>query len=79
MNGLEAAKKIIATCPDTLVLTDSFLETDQLIDALKAARVRGFVSKLNLVTDLVPAMEAVLSGGMWFPTAQGTSTSASPE
>jgi DNA-binding NarL/FixJ family response regulator len=74
MNGLEAARKIIASCPHTLVVTESFLETDQLMDALKAAGVRGFVSKLNLVTDLVPAMEAVLSGDTWFRRTAGTST-----
>jgi chemotaxis response regulator CheB len=37
MNGLEAAKLILASCPNTLVVTDSFPETDQLMDALNAA------------------------------------------
>jgi DNA-binding NarL/FixJ family response regulator len=79
MNGFDAAKLIIASCPNAIVITESFLESAQMMDKLKTAGVRGFIPKMELVTELVPAIEAVLSGGTWFRPDDGNSIGTTPQ
>ncbi len=66
MNGMKAAKEIIAACPQTLVIAASMHEIAHLQALLKSMGVRAFVPKMRVVTDLLPAIEAVLDGGTWF-------------
>lgn len=65
-NGIQAAKEIVAFCPQTIVLTDSLHDVGMLVEQLQKAGVKGFVSKYNLATDLIPAIETVLRGGTSF-------------
>ena len=68
LNGVEAAAAIRETCPTTIVLTISLYDAKPLFDRLQTVGVKGFVSKNNLVAELLPAIDAVLTGGSWFPT-----------
>jgi DNA-binding NarL/FixJ family response regulator len=67
LNGVDAAEEIRAKCPDTIVLTTSMYDAEPLFQRLKTIGVKGFVPKNHLFTDLVPALDAVLTGGSWFP------------
>lgn len=68
LNGVEAAAAIRASCPTTIVLTVSMYDAEPLFGRLQTLGIRGFVSKNNLAAELLPAIDAVLTGGSWFPT-----------
>ena len=68
LNGVEAAAAIRASCPTTIVLAISMYDAEPLFGRLQTFGISGFVSKNNLVSELLPAIDAVLTGGRWFPT-----------
>lgn len=68
LNGVDAAEWIHAECPSTIVLTISMFDAEPFFPKLKNIGVRGFISKNNLGTELVPAIDALLTGRSWFPT-----------
>jgi DNA-binding NarL/FixJ family response regulator len=68
LNGVEAAAAIRATCPNTIVLAISMYDAEPLFARLQTVGVRGFISKNHLGTELLPAIDAVLTGRNWFPT-----------
>jgi len=68
LNGVEAAAAIRASCPTTIVLTVSMYDAEPLFGRLQTLGIRGFVSKNNLAAELLPAIDAVLTGESWFPT-----------
>jgi DNA-binding NarL/FixJ family response regulator len=62
LSGIDAARAIRASCPDTQVLMLSLHDTaDYLHQALRAG-ARGYVLKEAAVTELVPAIRAVVAG-----------------
>jgi DNA-binding NarL/FixJ family response regulator len=69
-NGVEAAEEIRARCPATIILATSMYDAEPLFPRLQAIGVRGFIPKNHLSTDLLPAIDAALEGGSWFPTEQ---------
>lgn len=73
LNGVEAAAAIRANCPKTMVLTVSMYDAGPLFSELQIVGVRGFISKNLLVTELLPAIDAVLTGRSWFPMQAGHS------
>jgi two-component system, NarL family, response regulator NreC len=68
LNGVEAASAIRASCPNTVVITTSMYDARPLFNRLQTVGVKGFVPKNNLATELLPAIDAVLTGQSWFPT-----------
>jgi DNA-binding NarL/FixJ family response regulator len=73
LNGVEAAAAIRASCPTTIILAISMYDAEPLFGRLQSVGVRGFVSKNHLVSELSPAIDAVLLGRSWFPAhAQGS-------
>jgi DNA-binding NarL/FixJ family response regulator len=68
LNGVEAAAAIRATCPNTIILAISMYDAEPLFGRLQTVGVRGFISKNHLGTELLPAIDAVLTGRSWFPT-----------
>jgi len=76
LNGVEAAEEIRARCPATIVLTTSMYDAAPLFPRLHTIGVKGFIAKNNLVTDLLPAIDAALSGGSWYPAEQSSWWSA---
>jgi len=67
LNGVEAAAAIRAICPNTIILTISMYDAGPLFARLQTVGVRGFISKNRLGTELLPAIDAVLTGRSWFP------------
>lgn len=59
LNGLEAAKKILAFSPQTETLILSVDHSNQLIRDLLVAGVRGYILKSDSDRDLVAAVEAL--------------------
>jgi two-component system response regulator NreC len=68
LNGVEAAATIRASCPSTIVITTSMYDVEPLFGKLQNLGVRGFVPKNHLGTELLPAIDAVLTGRSWFLT-----------
>jgi O-methyltransferase len=68
LNGVEAAAAIRETCPTTIILTISLYDAQPLFGKLQTLGVRAFVPKNHLSTELLPAIDAVLTGRSWFPT-----------
>ena len=66
LDGIQAAQQILAACPRAAVLAISLHEPQPLIDKLKQIGVRGFVPKRQIGSELVPAVETILKGGLWF-------------
>lgn len=66
VNGIEAAKEILRYCPNAIVLTDSMHDVNLFVPLLKDIRVKAFIPKTHIGTDLVPTVEAVLSGKTTF-------------
>jgi DNA-binding NarL/FixJ family response regulator len=59
LNGLEAAKRILKSCPGTEVLVLSMHYSDQLIREIVEAGIRGYIVKSDSDRDLVIALEAL--------------------
>jgi two-component system response regulator NreC len=68
LNGVEVASAIRASCPNTLVIATSMYDARPLFERLQTVGVKGFVAKNLLGTDLLPAIDAVLTGQSWFPS-----------
>jgi NarL family two-component system response regulator LiaR len=66
LNGVEAAEEIRVRCPTTIVLTISMYDAEPLFHRLQAIGVRGHIPKNHLVSDLLPAIDAVLTGRSWY-------------
>jgi DNA-binding NarL/FixJ family response regulator len=67
MNGLDAAREIHRERPDLPVILISMHSFDYQNMAGNNSGIRGFVSKSDAADDLIRAIEAVTSGGTYFP------------
>src|SRR5438046_10040715 len=65
LNGIDAAREIAATCPDTQVVLLTALDQERLVTEAVSAGVRGFVLKTQAEDDLVQAIEQVSRGGCY--------------
>lgn len=66
LNGVEAARYIWESCPETAVLTISNYDVETVIPRVLQAGIRGFVPKGALNSELVPAIQALLNGKTYF-------------
>ena len=66
MNGLEAASHISASYPEIPIILFSLHLSDEMMNTLNHATIRGAVSKSEAGRDLVEAVETVLNGGTFF-------------
>jgi DNA-binding NarL/FixJ family response regulator len=71
LNGLEAARQILASCTATQILILTMHYSPQLVREILAVGARGFVLKSDAGRDLVVAIEAVQSHRTFF-TSQVT-------
>lgn len=62
LDGVEATRRITATCPDTAVLVLTMLEDDASVAAALQAGARGYLVKEADRTEIVRAIAAVASG-----------------
>jgi len=65
MNGIEATRRIKELCPDVAVLALTMHEDDQYFFEMLAAGASGYVPKRAAPNDLIAAIHAVRSGGVF--------------
>ena len=65
LNGIDAARQVAETCPETQVVLLTALEQQRLVTQAVHAGVRGFVLKTQAGEDLVQAIEQVSRGGFY--------------
>ncbi|HEY6249790.1 MAG TPA: response regulator transcription factor [Candidatus Angelobacter sp.] len=66
LNGLDAARLILKSAPDTKVLILSAYHTEEMIDKALRAGVRGYVLKSDAEAELVAAVKALMEGRTFF-------------
>ncbi len=59
LNGLDAARQILATTPEARILILTIHDSEQVVREVLAAGARGFLLKSDAGRDLVAAVEAV--------------------
>lgn len=68
LNGLEAARQILATSPEVAILILTMHDSDQTIREVLRAGARGFLLKSDAGRDLVSAVEALQQQRTFFTT-----------
>lgn len=68
LNGLDAARQILAAAPDSRILIITMHDTEQVVREVLAAGARGFLLKSDAGRDLVSAVEALQHGRTFFTT-----------
>lgn len=68
LNGLEAARQILATSPEAKILVLTMHDTDQVVREVLRAGARGFLLKSDAGRDLVAAVEALQLERTFFTT-----------
>src|SRR5947209_1023850 len=68
LNGLEAARQILATSPDIAILILTMHDTDHIVREVLRAGARGFLLKSDAGRDLVAAVEALQTQRTFFTT-----------
>src|SRR5579864_1271566 len=68
LNGLEAARQILATSPNVAILILTMHDSDNVIREVLRAGARGFLLKSDAGRDLVAAVEALESQKTFFTT-----------
>ena len=68
LNGLNAARQILAIAPDTRILVLTMHDSDQVVREVLAAGARGFLLKSDAGRDLVAAVEALQHQRTFFTT-----------
>ncbi len=71
LNGIEIARKVTAEQPRLGVIICTVMQEKTLIDAAMEAGARGYVVKANLYSDLLPAVNAMAKGEVFFPESLG--------
>src|SRR5580698_2176543 len=66
LNGLDAARQILAACPLTRVLILTMHDSEQVVRDVLAVGARGFLLKSDAGRDLVSAVEALQRHGTFF-------------
>jgi DNA-binding NarL/FixJ family response regulator len=68
LNGLEAARQILAESPETAILILTMHDTDHVVREVLRAGARGFLLKSDAGRDLVTAVEALQFQRTFFTT-----------
>jgi len=68
LNGLEAARQILAAVPETPILILTMHDSDQVVREVLRAGARGFLLKSDAGRDLVAAVEALQMRRTFFTT-----------
>lgn len=65
LNGIEAARELARSCPKTKVILLTQHEEEQYIYEALEAKVKGYVLKNQVASDLVNALQQVSKGGVY--------------
>ena len=68
LNGLDAARQILAATPDARILILTMHDSDQVVREVLSAGARGFLLKSDAGRDLVSAVEALQQNRTFFTT-----------
>lgn len=68
LNGLEAARQILAATPDVAILILTMHDSDQVVREVLRAGCRGYLLKSDAGRDLVAAVEALQTQRTFFTT-----------
>jgi DNA-binding NarL/FixJ family response regulator len=68
LNGLEAARQILATSPDASILILTMHDTEHVVREVLRAGARGFLLKSDAGSDLITAVEALQNHRTFFTT-----------
>jgi DNA-binding NarL/FixJ family response regulator len=68
LNGLEAARQILATSPKAVILVLTMHDTDHVVREVLRAGARGFLLKSDAGRDLMSAVEALQNHRTFFTT-----------
>jgi DNA-binding NarL/FixJ family response regulator len=68
LNGLNAARQILAADPQTRILVLTMHDSDQVVREVLSAGARGFLLKSDAGRDLVAAVEALQNNRTYFTT-----------
>ena len=74
MDGFTAARKILVTSREMLILIVSFYDSAFLFQESKACGAKGFLPKHQFAEHLVPAIRTLLRGELHFPNEQLSQT-----
>ncbi len=66
LNGLDAARQILATTPEACILVLTVHDSEQVVREVLSAGARGFLLKSDAGRDLVAAVEALQARGTFF-------------
>lgn len=66
LNGMEAAKKLLALNSAHRILIISMYKEESHIEQFKKMGVKGYLLKTVTVTEVVEAIERINQGGTWF-------------
>jgi DNA-binding NarL/FixJ family response regulator len=76
LNGIEAAKHILAENPDSKILFLSEHYAREVVEAAMAAGARGYVAKTDVVRELLAAMDVVVAGHSFISRSARSTTIA---
>jgi DNA-binding NarL/FixJ family response regulator len=65
-DGIEIIRRCSRTCPDTKFLMVTMHASKQLLREILDAGGRGYIMSSDAVQFLIPSIEAILSGKLWF-------------
>lgn len=65
MNGIDAARELARSCPKTKVILLTQHEEEQYIYEALEAKVKGYVLKSQVASDLIHALQEVSRGGIY--------------
>ena len=72
VNGIEAARRILRSAPETKILFASQESSSEMVQEALRIGARGYVLKLTAARDLLPAVEAVLQGRRFISSSLGS-------
>jgi DNA-binding NarL/FixJ family response regulator len=66
LNGMEATRQIVETCPDVKVIVLSAYDDDEHLESALAAGAAGYLLKHTAMDDLIEAVRQVHQGNAYF-------------
>jgi DNA-binding NarL/FixJ family response regulator len=73
LNGFQVARRILKSSPETKVLMVTVNADKHTAQEAKHVGARGFISKVDVVRDLIHAVEAIQNGELFFPLLKAES------
>jgi DNA-binding NarL/FixJ family response regulator len=70
LNGFQAARRILSSAPETKVLMVTVNADKHSAQEARHVGAHGFISKIDVVRDLIHAIETIQSGHRFFPLLQ---------